>query len=60
MDKKTAKSLNSAFASAKMEGFVITPKIESDCIKIINGDVSIADYISQAKQANVVGVSENG
>ena len=59
MDKKIEKSLKSAFASAKMEGFIITPKVERNCIRILSGELSIADYISQAIQSNAVNVAEN-
>jgi hypothetical protein len=56
VDEKTEKALSSAFASATMEGFVITPKIESDCIRIVNGDLTIAEYIQQALQSNTATV----
>ena len=52
MDKKTENALNFAFASAKMEGFPITPAVEADCIKIVSGELSIADYIKHATGAN--------
>ena len=52
MDKTTEKSLNSAFASAKIEGFQITPTIEVNCIKIVSGELSIADYIKRVTEAN--------
>ena len=52
MDKSTEKSLNSALASAKMEGFHITPKIETDCRRIVSGELSISEYIRQVTEAN--------
>ena len=52
MDEKTENALNSALASAKMEGFQITPEVEADCIKIVSGELSIADYIKRATEAN--------
>ena len=54
MDKKTEQSLNSAFASAKMEGFQITPTVEADCIKIVSGELSIAEYIKRVTEANAL------
>ena len=51
MDKKTKQSLNSALASAKMEGFQITPSVEADCIKIVSGELSISDYIKRVTEA---------
>ena len=52
MDKKTEKSINFALASAKMEGFQITPVVEADCIMIVNGELSISDYIKRVAEAN--------
>ena len=52
MDEKTENALNSALVSAKMEGFQITPEVEADCIKIVNGELSIADYIKRVIEAN--------
>ena len=52
MDEKTEQSINSALASAKMEGFQITPKVEADCIKIVSGELSIADYIKRVTESN--------
>ena len=45
MSKSINESLNTAFASARMEGFAITPKIEADCRMLINGELSIQEYI---------------
>ncbi|MCL2164538.1 MAG: hypothetical protein FWH55_09145 [Oscillospiraceae bacterium] len=52
MDEKTENALNSALASAKMEGFQITPAVEADCIKIVSGELTIADYIKRVTEAN--------
>ena len=52
MDKITEQSISSALASAKMEGFQVTPAIEADCIKIVSGELSIADYIKRVIEAN--------
>ena len=52
MDEKTENALNSALASAKMEGFQITPEVEADCIKIGSGELSVADYIKRVTVAN--------
>ena len=48
MSKSINESLNTAFASARMEGFDITPKIEADCKAIVSGELSIQDYIRRA------------
>ena len=44
---KMEKSLNTAFASAKMEGFDITPHIERTCKMILSGEISLQDYLQQ-------------
>ena len=41
MKRSINDSLNTAFASARMEGFQITPKIEANCKKIVSGELSI-------------------
>jgi len=40
-------SINTAFASARMEGFEITPKIEVNCRLLVSGELSIQEYIRQ-------------
>ena len=45
--KTREKLLNSAFASAAMEGFEITAAIKEDCVDIISGKLSISDYIKR-------------
>ena len=57
MKKTTEQSLNSAFESAKMEGFEITPSVEANCIKIVSGELSIADYIQCVIQSGTANVS---
>jgi len=45
MSKSINESLNTAFASARMEGFDITPKIEADCKAIISGELSVGGRV---------------
>ena len=52
MSRTIDESLNTAFASARMEGFQITPKIEADSRKLVNGDLSISEYIRQVTETN--------
>ena len=59
MDTPIEKSLNSAFASARMEGFQITQTVEADCIKIVSGEISVADYIQRAIETNASGATGN-
>ena len=44
---KMEKLLNTAFASARMEGFEITPHIEHTCKMILSGEISLQDYLRQ-------------
>ena len=62
MSRTIDESLNTAFASARMEGFQITPSIEANCRKLVNGDLSINEYISQVveKNSNNTRSSEHG
>jgi hypothetical protein len=43
-------ALRSAFASTRMEGFRITPQMEADAKRILNGKLSVDDYVKQVKQ----------
>jgi len=62
MKRNINDSLRTAFASAKMEGFQITPKIETTCKKIVNGELSIQDYLRQVAEisTNNTGSVEHG
>ena len=40
-------AIRTALWSAQMEGFHVTPKIESDCRRIVSGEISIEEYIQQ-------------
>ena len=51
MSRNINQSLNTAFASAQMEGFQVTPKIEADCRMIVSGELSISEYICQVTEA---------
>ena len=50
MSRNIDQSLNTAFASAQMEGFQVTPKIEADCRMIVSGELSISEYIRQVTE----------
>ena len=38
-------ALENALASAKMEGFVVTEKTRQDCLRLMSGDISVADFV---------------
>ena len=42
-------ALRSAFASSRMEGFEITPDVEKDCRRLLNGEVSASELARQIK-----------
>lgn len=50
MSKSINESLTTAFISAKMEGIEITPKIETDCMMIVTGELSIQEYIRRVTE----------
>lgn len=43
----TKRAMKNAFASARMEGFRVTPEIQRNCQRIINGEISIDDCVKQ-------------
>ena len=40
-------ALRSALASTRMEGFDVTEQTEKDCIRLMNGEVSVADLVKE-------------
>ena len=52
MSEEQEKSLNSALASARVEGFQVTPQIEENCKRIISGEISVSEYIRQVTEAS--------
>lgn len=52
MDREAAmeKAIRTALKSAQMEGFQITPKVESDCRRIVRGEISITEYTRRIKE----------
>lgn len=47
MDERDHEAPRSALASTRMEGFEITKQTELDCIRLINGEVSVADLVKE-------------
>ena len=43
----TERAMKNAFASARMEGFRVTPEIQRDCQRIVSGEISIDDCVKQ-------------
>ncbi len=40
-------ALRSALASTRMEGFDVTAQTEKDCIRLMSGEVSVADLVKE-------------
>jgi len=47
MSEKEYRALRSALASARMEGFEVTEQAEKDCIRLLSGDISVADLVKE-------------
>ena len=45
MSDREYEALRSALASTRMEGFCVTEQAEKDCIRLMNGEVSVADLV---------------
>ena len=45
MSEREYEALRSALASTRMEGFLVTEQTEKDCIRLMNGEVSVADLV---------------
>lgn len=47
MSEREYEELRNALASTRMEGFRVTEQTEKDCIRLMNGEVSIADLVKE-------------
>ena len=47
MSEREYESLRSALASARMEGFPVTEQTEQDCIRLMSGEISVADLVKE-------------
>lgn len=47
MNEKDYKNLKIALASSAMEGLNITRQTEADCIRLINGEVTVGEMIGE-------------
>lgn len=41
------RALKNAFASAQMEGFRVTPEIERNCKRLLNGEINIDGCVKE-------------
>ena len=47
MSEREYASLKSALASTRMEGFEVTEQTVKDCVRLLAGDVSVADLVRE-------------
>ena len=47
MSEQERTELNNALASARMEGFEVTEQTERDCVRLLKGEISAADLVSE-------------
>ena len=47
MSEKEYRALRSALASTRMVGFEVTEQTEKDCIRLLSGDISVADLVKE-------------
>ena len=56
MSEREYEALRSALASTRMEGFEVTEQTEKDCMRLMTGELSVADMVKEilARPAKVV------
>ena len=47
MSEREYEALRSALASTRMEGFDVTEQTEKDCVRLMTGELSIADMVKE-------------
>lgn len=47
MSEREYEALRSALASTRMEGFDVTEQTEKDCIRLLNGEVSVEELVKE-------------
>lgn len=54
MQKKVSpeQALNNAFASARMEGYNVTPDTESDCKRLLSGKIKTSELVAELVKKN--------
>ena len=56
MSDREYEALRCALASTRMEGFHVTEQTEKDCLRLMRGEITVADLIEEimARPAKVV------
>ena len=47
MSEREYEALRSALASTRMEGFEVTEQTEKDCLRLMTGELSVADMVKE-------------
>ena len=47
MGEPEYEALRSALASTRMEGFIVTEQMEKDCIRLMSGEVWVANLVKE-------------
>ena len=47
MSEREYEALRSALASTRMEGFEVTEQTEKDCMRLMNGEIPVADLVEE-------------
>jgi len=47
MSEREYEALRSALASTRMEGFEVTKQTEKDCVRLMTGDLCVADLVEE-------------
>ena len=47
MSEREYEALRSALASTRMEGFNVTEQTEKDCVRLMTGELSVADMVKE-------------
>lgn len=47
MSGKESRALQDALASTRMEGFEVTKQTEQDCLRLMNGEISVSELVRE-------------
>lgn len=47
MSEREYEALRSALASTRMEGFDVTEQTEKDCVRLMTGELTVADMVKE-------------
>lgn len=47
MSGKETRALQDALASTRMEGFEVTEQTEQDCLRLMNGEISVSELVRE-------------